>query len=236
MVRLAAQNTSAANGNFTINGGATADITTTGDVHFRGTAQTTPGNHNNLRVRVQVRGQDTSRSDGFAVSTIPENWTQTAVRMLAGGVLQFDYSWTADSGNLADLDQVWIGEHVTYDDGGAHVGATRPWRGNNPDPTILPARAPGGLSVMGRATDTHSPPGGLPMAGPADMYTATQNYGFRDFRTENAPVDNTLGWQINLVAAIPIVRVVENTAAPPAPAMWRYTITKSGSMHMAPLP
>jgi hypothetical protein len=237
MVRLAAQNTSAANGNFTINGGATADITTTGDVHFRGTAQTTPGNHNNLRVRVQVRGQDTSRSDGFAVSSIPITWTQTSVADGGGGVIVFRYSWESDSGTLGDLDQVWIGEHVTYDDGGTHVAAGRPWRGNNPDPTILPARTPGGggLSVSGVARDTHSPPGGLPRAGPADMYVATQNYGFRDYRTENAPADNTLGWQINLVPAIAITRVVENTGTAMAP-MWRYTITKSGSTVMAPLP
>jgi hypothetical protein len=201
-------NQNANNGTVTVNGNHTLDMTNTGPVNLRGSTQTAPGSAGGLQLGVRVRGEDTIRSGGFSVAAIPENWRQTAVRRLADGVVQFDYAWDSDSGVLADLDQVWIGEHVTYSDGGRHVGAGRPWRGNNTDPTILPARAPGGLAVQGVARDTHSSPGGLPIAGPADSYQATQHYGFHDYRTDNRLDDNTLGWQINLDGPIVIERFV----------------------------
>lgn len=231
-VTLAVNGQSAANGTVTIDGGfTTLDITTTANVNLRGsTFQTaTGGNQGNLRFVVRVRGEDTTQSAGFSVSVIPVNFRQTAVRRPGGGVLEFDYAWDADSDTLADLNQVWVGEHVQAPSGG--ILPQPPWRSNIPAVTILPARAPGGLAVVGMLTDEHYPPGRmLPAAGPAHDFTTTQNYGFHDFRTDPRPVDATLGWQVNFGASIPIQRFVEMVAG-----AWRYRITKSGETATAAL-
>ena len=75
----------------------------------------------------------------------PQSW---------GGVLSFTYTWESSTGDLSDLDQVQIGEYVTYDDGGKHVGSGRPWTANNPNPTQM--WWPG---TKGFLTDGHSSPG-----------------------------------------------------------------------------
>ena len=233
VVTLAVNGQNANNGTLTINGNVTQDITSGGNVNLQGTSQTVPGNAGNLNLVVRVRGQDTIQSNGFSVSAIPVSFQQSTATQLAGGVLQFTYSWNSDSGNLADLDEVWIGEYVTYSDGGIHAGAGRPWMGNNPDPTITPSRATY-KATDGEFVDTHSPPGRfLPTAGPADSFTATQFYGFHDFRTDNRPGDNTHGWQVDLMQTA-IVRYVENIGTAAAP-VWQYRITKSGSTNTAPL-
>ena len=81
--------------------------------------------------------------------------------------------------------------------------------------------------------DNHSPPGGLPTAGPADSYTATQHYGYRDFRSDPAAVDGTLGWQVQLLGPIPIVRRVYLDAAT---GNWFFEATKAGVTATAILP
>ena len=229
-VTLAINGQNATNGSATIGGAATADITTTGDVNLSGTAtaQTAPGGHaGNLVLVVRVRGQDTVSSQGFSVSSIPIKFKQTSGKDIGGGVLRFVYTWDSDSGQLADLNQVWIGEHVTYSDGGIHKGPHRPWREDSPDPTITPNRRPNsaGYPTAGTFTDTHYTFN--PKAGPADSFTATQYYGFHDYRTDNRPADQSLGWQVNLTPAITISRFMENIGSDEHPT-WQYRITKSG--------
>jgi len=168
----------------------------------------------------------------FTVSTWPKNFTQDTGSSLAGGVIQFTYKWESESGNVGDLNKIWIGEHVTYSDGGNHVGSQKPWKGNNPDPTVTPDPATY-RATGGNFTDTHSPPGGLPKAGPADTYTATQYYGFHDFILDPTPNNDTLAWQTTLTGPIVITRMVywispTNT--------WEYRIEKSGTSNTATLP
>jgi len=233
-VTLAVNNQDANNGTVTLNGAATWDITSSGGVNLRGVTQTASGGHfSNLRPMLRVRGQDTIQSDGFSVSAIVVNFQQTSARDIGGGFLEFEYTWASDSGNLADLDQVWFGEHVTYSDGGIHAGPRRPWNADNFDPSILPPRAPGN-ATLGTATDIHRPPGGLPRPGLADSYTATQYYGFHDYRTDDRADDKSLGWQVNLTPAITISRYVELVTVGHR-RVWQYRITKSGVTAIAPL-
>jgi hypothetical protein len=238
-VTLLIDGQNAGNGTVSINGSGAntpVDITSSGTVMLSGAAQTAPGGHaGNLKLTVQVDAQKTVQSTGFSVSAIPVSFTQTSARDIGGGVLQFVYTWQSDSGSLADLGQVWIGEYVTYSDGGTHVGPGRPWKGNNPDPTITPPRAPGD-GTLGTFTDTHSPSGGLPLAGPADSYTATQDYNFHDYRVDNRADDRTQAWAVTLVGPITITRRVYNSALPFFAPSWHYIVTKSGSSATAPLP
>jgi len=233
-VTMAFGRTSADNGGLTINGGATQDITASGFIDLQGTSQTVPGNAGGLHLVARVHGEDALQSAGFSVSAIPVLYRQIGYSLLPGGVLHFDYAWVSDSGDLADLDQVWVGEYVTYPNRGIVAGPGKPWRGNFPQPTIMPARVPGD-GVNGHGEDTHSPPGFLlPTAGPAASFTATQYYGFHDFRSSNSPVSNTLGWQINLDGPIAITRSVVNAGTRSRPR-WEYLITKSGVTNEAPL-
>ena len=73
------------NGSVTLNGAATADITSSGDVNFRGEFATAPtdangvpgGNAGHLRATLRVHGQDTTQSNGFSVTAIPQNFKVT---------------------------------------------------------------------------------------------------------------------------------------------------------------
>ncbi len=119
-VTLAILNGSATNGTVTINGNATENITTTGNVNLRGGTQTAAtaapggGNAGNLRVVARVRTQDTARSNGFSVAAIPENWTQTFNSLVTGASrgIRVNDSWVSDSGVISDLDAVDISEEV----------------------------------------------------------------------------------------------------------------------------
>ncbi len=211
-------------------------ITQTTTIKVRGTQQswgagnTAAPNNMQLRATLSVHTSPCD-TENFTISAKPIKFHQTSVRKEVGGVLKFRYAWESDSGNLNDLDKIWLGEHVTYSDGGKHVGPNLPWKANNPDPTIKPARGITGATT-GTGGDTHRPPGGrLPSAGPAASYTATQYYGFRDFRTDPGAVDNTLGWQTNLLGPITISRWVEEVGG-----NWRYRIEKSGTTHTQWLP
>ena len=231
-VTLAINNQNAPYATVTLNGAATVNLTSSGDVNIQSLIQTVGSNA--LRATLRVRDQDTIMSNGFGVAAIPINFRQIDVQQPFVGVLRFFYAWDSDSHVLEDLDLIWIGEYVTYSDGGIHVGTGRPWQENNWDPTITPARAPG-LAMRGFLVDTHyvARSGKMPTAGPADQYWAFQCYGFHDFRTDNRPPDNTLGWQINLLPTIEIGRFVENVGTAEDP-IWRYRITKSGETAVAP--
>jgi probable HAF family extracellular repeat protein len=242
-VTLAVPNSDLTNGLVVLNGnGESADFDHSDTLNIRGATrdsdgsalQTQPGSGGNLRLVVRVRGQDTVISPGFSVAAIPINFQQTNVQLLDGGVLEFDYGWKSDSGNPADLDQVWLGEWVTYPVLTAGLLPQPPWQANVIDPFMGWPRdsyraTPGGFP------DFHSPPGGiLPTAGPADHFTAVQYYGIHDFRTDNTPPDASHGWQIDIQPPIYIDRYVENIGTDDNP-QWQYRIVKSGYTNTAPL-
>lgn len=227
-VTLTLTGQSASNGTATFNHAATLKLTASKAVSLLGGAQTAPGFAAKLHLAVLVRGAVTAPSKGFSVSAIPVAFHQTAVKTLPNGGLQFQYAWKSDSGMLADLNKVWIGQYLTFSDGGIHKGADRPWLADDIAPKILPSRTRL-LATTGTLTDTLTAPGNiLPMAGPADSYTATQHLGFHDLRADSRPADNTLAWQFDLAPALGIVRFVENLGTDAAPR-WQYRITKNGS-------
>jgi hypothetical protein len=141
-VTLAKLGSGGNNGDFTINGGSTASITTTSTVSFSGTTQTaTAGagngpsgnggeNAGNLSVVAQVRGQNAVQSAGFSVAAIPQNFTdmysqtftpaapftftQGGPPFVGMGVQDglTSDSVTSDSGSSADLGQVQYEEQL----------------------------------------------------------------------------------------------------------------------------
>jgi len=235
-VLLTVTGQNATNGAVTINGSAAPfKINNKQDVKLRGEGgdkQTAPGHAGQLQLTVQVGTQNTAHSNGFSVSAIPINFHQTAQSVQNGYKLHFEYAWDSDSGTLGDLNQVYMGEYVSYDNGGIVVGPGKPWTVPVPNPTITPSRATVKWGALGMFPfgDTHSPPGNpLPTAGPAATATGTQYYGFHDFRTDNRPDDQSHGWMVDLMGPISIVRTVVHDAPPTGPAVWLYIITKSGA-------
>jgi hypothetical protein len=234
-VSLSIARTSGDDGAATITDPSSATITATRTIKIRGDQQSwgsgSTAAPDNMELRATFSGGAAPfDTEAFTVCAHVENFRQTAASAQPGGVLHFEYSWDSDSGNIADLDRVWFGEHVTYSDGGIHVGVDRPWNANSPNPTILPSRSTMS-GTWGAAQDNHSPPGGLPTAGPADSFTATQHYGYRCLRHNPGAVDNTLGWQQNVMGPIGISRFVEMVGT-----NWQYRIVKSGLVNTEPLP
>jgi len=229
-------------GKVTINGQESISLTSTNNnLTLLGdpASQTAPGNTSGIRLTALIRGVQALASDAFRLTSIPVNFRQTNVSKRSNGNVIFTYMWDSDSGNVADLSQVWIGEYVTYSDGGIHTGPMpgdptkmRPWKKDNPDPTIVPKRTVknGKDGLFG---DIHLPPGGLPAPGPADSYTATQYYGFRDLRALGTNVDDTLEWQEPLLEAIQISRYVEIFLS--FPMTWEYRFMKGSVTHTVTL-
>jgi hypothetical protein len=149
-ITLAVAGQSDTNGTVALNDGATANLTAPGSVKLKGGKQTAPstsrdlsglsavellspafasdrggGNAGNLRLVVQVRGQDTVQSDGFSVAAIPRNWQFTLNKDLTAklnrglnkkfprdrGMVVNDFV-ESDSGNPADLSSVYTSEQV----------------------------------------------------------------------------------------------------------------------------
>jgi len=148
------------------------NITLSQTVELNGMAQTEPGHAGNLRLTVEVRGQDTAQSKGFSVSAIPVNFDQVQGFESYQGTLYFSYDFDSDSGSLSDLNQVWVGSYATFSDGGKHVGTGQPWTANDPS-TIYPTGAPPfygpNHAEFGLVAEVDRPPGrALPLAGPTE--------------------------------------------------------------------
>jgi hypothetical protein len=129
-VTLSVTGQDANNGIVNIDGNATEDITSTGNVNLSGVSQTSPGSGGNLQLMLKVRGQTTIQSNGFSVAAIPLNYSDTLASppldrvaavidpttgqpVSAVGIRVQD-GWQSDSGNIADLDQVALSEQVDY--------------------------------------------------------------------------------------------------------------------------
>lgn len=167
---------------------ANGTLSQSGSIRIRGNEQSwgtgdvpAPANMA-LHIRLPDHAEDLVTAP-FTVCAHPVNFRETSSHVAwMQRALHYEYAWDADSGYIYDLDKVWVGEKVTYSDGGIHRGEGRPWAKNNHDPTIRPNSADDLQGLYGMLQDNHYPPGPLPRAGPADSYTATQHYGFRCLR------------------------------------------------------
>ncbi len=117
-VTLLVANQSAGHGTVTIGGSATQTVTSSGNVQLSspgGNTQTVPGNAAQLRLALQVRGQNTIQSShGFSVAAIPqyvEDVLQASLTGTVRGILVANV-WKSDSGILGDLSAVTIQEQV----------------------------------------------------------------------------------------------------------------------------
>lgn len=113
-VTLSIENAGGANGEGTIDGAPTIDVTTGATVNVRGTVQTAPGNGGNLRLAASIGGSVIARSPGFSVSSVPQNYTDTFDSLLTGARRGFvvQDGWESDSGVFGDLDETEISEEV----------------------------------------------------------------------------------------------------------------------------
>jgi hypothetical protein len=154
----------------TIDGGATKSISASGDVQLRGQVQTDAGNGGGLSL-VATQGQmPLAASNGFSVSSIPQNYTDTFVKELdddeRGFVVQDD--WDSDSGVFGDLDETEISEQVEV------TKATGCFKGTG-------KKNSGYLAGNVRTQDTHSSPT-LNLTKPG-YRVATQTCMFKDKRS-----------------------------------------------------
>ena len=158
----------------------------------------------------------------------PINFRKTKAEVL-GGILRFEYKWDSSSGDTNDLNEVWVGEHVTCPNHG--ILKQPPWKNNVPDPTITPSRSDNN-GPNGGLVDTHYPPGTItypvliltfPEGYTEDSVTTTQNYGYHCRKCSAAPPDNSLSWQVSLYPTISITRRVYVSGTG-----WHYQVTKEG--------
>ncbi len=197
-VTLARNGNSASNGDFSINGGNTFDIVTTGAVQLSGTVQTAAtggtggGNAGNLQLVGQVRGTNAVQSSGFSVAAIPVNFSTAKSGDINDGTsvgLQVTNSWTSDSGNLADLSAVQRSEQIDV------VTATGVFSGTG-------GQTSGFFSAtLGSLTDSHSTPDAV-LTGNGSRI-ANQAFIFNDQRTgvQNAVCPNS-GFVITRTATL----------------------------------
>lgn len=113
-VKLSVAGAGGGNGTVTIDGSATKSLSASADVNLMGVAQTDSGKGGALRLAAKRGGSELATSGGFSVSSIPQNYTDTFVRLVTGakrGVVVQD-GWESDSGVVADLNETEIAEQV----------------------------------------------------------------------------------------------------------------------------
>jgi hypothetical protein len=141
---------------------------------------------------------------------VPINYRQDSASS-SGENLVFGYKWDSSTGNLADLSNCEVGEHVAYPGSNPYVWPKPPWDGSTPNPTIIWLGASRGALV-----DTHST---KPFVKPYRnaRFTATQHYRYRTSCANG-------GNPVNLMGPIPITRTVSQKPD----GTYKYEITKSG--------
>lgn len=118
------------NGELTIGGGATQQVTGSSILNLVGTTQTKPGHAGNLRLVAKLGSTVLGRSNTFSVSAIPQNWSISRNGPITGSSrgVRVNNAWESDSGNLADLDEAERSEKVEYAGTGIFAAVTS---GNN---------------------------------------------------------------------------------------------------------
>ena len=201
------------------NGSTTKSVTAT--VYLRGHTNSNQKDNIRLKAKIDSTVYDTEL---LSVRTYPINFKQTSYSVLSGYIMKFTYTWESESGKLTDIDDVWTGEHVAYDNGG--INPQPPWKGTFDDPTVVP---PNFLNnaFFGFSTDIHIPPGGqLPDQIPFDFFVGTQYYVFIDLIFNPSPppnLSNMTNMPGSVQMPIQIHRFVEFSQG-----QYRYRITKSG--------
>jgi hypothetical protein len=113
-VTLKVEGTGGGNGTVTIDGVNTKSMKASGTVKLRGVTQTDVGKGGALKLVARRGATQVATSSGFTVSSIPENYSDTFVRLLTGtrrGFVVQD-GWKSDSGTFADLNKTEISERV----------------------------------------------------------------------------------------------------------------------------
>jgi len=220
-IHLIPKNNNATNGDFTINGGAAQDLTTTTDVVLQGTQQTASSTGNNncsgspaganankLTIVAQVGGIDRVTSKGFSVAAIPQNYTETYVGPVNTpgyyGIIVQD-GWSSDSGSIADLDQVCLSEQVQVMSSSGTLAGVGSSNSSY-------------LSATMFSTDQHATPAQYVTANGGDSSTAQTNI-FEDFRT------GTLGIPMTNSGYTITRHIFLNSAS----NVWQITTTKVGA-------
>ena len=113
-VILSIDGAGAGNGTATIDGANTKSLKASAKVKLRGKVQTDPGKGGALKLVARQGGSQVATSAGFSVSAIPQNYTDTFVRLVTGPARGFvvQDGWESDSGRFKDLDQTEISEQV----------------------------------------------------------------------------------------------------------------------------
>lgn len=215
VVTLAKLNNSATNGDFTIAGSTTKDLTTTTTVNLRGTVQTAPtggaggGNAGKLNVIAQVRGQNAVQSNGFSVAAIPISITESLIGpVTAPGLfgLVVSVRVDSDSGSNADLSQCQFSEQIQVtNETGSLVGL-----GGGLNSSYL--------GCVGTFSDTHST--GSARVTAVGTQSIDQTHIFKDLRlgVTDIPINHS-GYRIN--------RAIFE--APPGSGTFHLTTSKTGA-------
>lgn len=189
-VHLAVEGAGGGNGEATIDGAGTKDITTNVTIQLQGTAQTAPGKAGRLRLAGTIGTRTAGRSNAFSVAAIPQNFSIAFQSEITGARrgIRVQNSHQSDSGSVPDLDQVQISEVVQYGAGtGVFAGISSGSNSGYRSGTAFP-------------TDSHGTPVSL-LTG-AGQIAAQQTFKFKDARTGAAdiPVAHS-GFQITRNAA-----------------------------------
>jgi hypothetical protein len=90
------------------NGGTARILTQTTSLSIRGTA------NSSVKGNLELRCCNAT-SATFSVRTWPSAFRETSRGTSADGVITFAYSWGSESGVLADVTDVWVGEYIIAD-------------------------------------------------------------------------------------------------------------------------
>lgn len=215
-VELATLDTSAANGDYTIGGAATKQLTHTETVKLRGTVQTAAtggaggGNARKLKLAAKVRGAQVTQSNGFSVAAIAELVAEGYRGNVVGrpGVVGIIVSVTvkSDSGTDGDLSECEFSEQIEVKaETGSLVGL-----GGGLNSSYL--------GCIGTYTDTHST-GTASLTGPGTQ-NIDQTHTMKDRRLgiTDMPIRRS-GFKID--------RTVFAPATPPPP--FKLTTSKYGA-------
>jgi hypothetical protein len=175
-ITLSIDGAGGSNGDATIDGAATRDLTASATCQLRGTTQTEVGSAGRLKLVARQGATIRASSSGFSVSSIPQDVSISFRSLLVGSRrgVQVNTSWGSDSGSRADLDAAEFSESVQSTSAtGCFVGA-RPLNSG-----FLPAN-------IAPLTDTHGTPVSI-LTGPGSRI-ASQTFKFNDKRSGSTDV------------------------------------------------
>lgn len=133
-IRISVDGAGGGNGDLTIDGSATVDVSASATLRLRGTTQTSVGNAGNLRLAADQGGTRLATSNDFSVSAVPQNQTMAFSCLVGPGCashafpgsadvvgIKVSHTWESDSTNTGDLDQTDIAERVEDDGTGGSL-------------------------------------------------------------------------------------------------------------------